>query len=96
MQKCVQKGQLYEPIGFGLLTLLAAKQMDPAGDSAALWRRLKCSSGINGFFMCCWFLFKNFSGIIPIVALIIGAHGSIKDDEERARRNFIEYWKNYK
>lgn len=52
--------------------------------------------GINGFFMCCWFLFKNFSGIIPIVALIIGAHGSIKDDEERARRNFIEYWKNYK
>ena len=52
--------------------------------------------GISGFFMCCWFLFKNFSGIIPIVALIIRAHGSIKDDEERARRNFIEYWKNHK
>ena len=30
----MQKGQLYEPIGFGLLTLLAAKQMDFAGDSA--------------------------------------------------------------
>lgn len=52
--------------------------------------------GINGYFKFCWFLFKNFSGILPLVLIIAGAHGSIKDDEERARRNFIDYWKNHK
>ena len=52
--------------------------------------------GITSYWRLYYFLFKNFGGLIPIIALIAGAHGSIKDDEERARRNFIDYWKNHK